>query len=404
MSLFSGRITLLDGATGTHMMAAGMPKGVCVEQWILEHPDPLRRLQREYALAGSDIIYAPTFAANRIGLARYGLEGKTAEINHRLISLSREGACVRRKGRPDAVVAASVTTTGLFCEPFGETSFAELIDIYTEQFMVFQQEGIPLIVGETLMTMADARAILLAAGRVGIPAAITITVEENGRTLSGMTLSAALITLQAMGAVAVGLNCSTGPTAMAVELEKAAPYAAVPLIAKPNAGLPGQENTPEEFCRSSRKLLQTHVGAIGGCCGTGPEHIRLLRSLLDEWGTAPSYLAEYPRVAVGASSIFKLPDEIRLSSSVAVDEDLCDAMMDAAPDEFDALLVRVESLEKGHALAMESHACPLPIAVEATLPEGLEAALRGIQGRALAVKADTPQLLEVAHRYGAIVL
>mgnify|MGYP002536185173 CR=1 FL=1 len=404
MSLFSGRITLLDGATGTHMIAAGMPKGVCVEQWVLEHPDVLRTLQREYALAGSDLIYAPTFAANRVGLARYGLEGHMAEINRRLVALSREGTAAHRPGRPDAVVVASVTTTGMFCEPFGEPPFAELIDVYTEQFAVLREEGIPLIVGETLMSMADARAILLAAGRVGLSAAVTITVEQNGRTLSGLTLSAALVTLQAMGAVAVGLNCSTGPAAMADELEKAAPYACVPLIAKPNAGAPGEESTPEEFCQSSQSLLKARAGAIGGCCGTGPEHIRLLRKMLDEGGNLPADCADCPHAAANGSAVFPLTQEVRLSAPVPVDDDLCDAMMDADPDEADALLVQVGSPEEGHALAMESHACPLPIAIEAASAEALEAALLEIQGRALVAGAHTPSLKEVACRYGAILL
>ncbi len=404
MSLFTGRITLLDGATGTHMIEAGMPKGVCVEQWIIDNPDALHRLQREYAMAGADLIYAPTFGANRVGLARYGLDHRMEEINRRLVALSREAADVHRPGRPAAVVAASVTTTGLFCEPFGDTSFAQLIDIYVEQFGVLKEAGIPLIVGETLMSMADARAILLAAGRVGLPAAITITLEESGRTLSGLTLSAALVTLQAMGAVAVGLNCSTGPAAMAAQLEQAASYAAVPLIAKPNAGKPGEENTPEEFCSSSVRLLEARAGAIGGCCGTGPEHIRRLRKLLDEEWDAPSHLAKYPRVAVQGSTLFPLPDAVRLSNPVVVDDDLCDALMDADPDEFDALLVRVDTPEQGHALGLEAHASPMPVAVEAASPEALEAALMGIQGRALVVGAGDAAQKTVARRYGAVTL
>lgn len=404
MSLFTGRITLLDGATGTHMMEAGMPKGVCVEQWILDHPDALRCLQREYALAGSDVIYAPTFGANRIGLARYGLERRMDEINRRLVALSREAVDVRRSGQPDVVVAASVSPTGLFCEPFGETSFEKLIEIYTEQFQVLKDAGIPLIVGETLMSMTDARAILLAADRVGLPAAITVTLEESGRTLSGLTLSAALVTLQAMGAVAVGLNCSTGPAAMAAQLEQAVSFAAVPLIAKPNAGRPGEENSPEEFCASSIRLLQARAGAIGGCCGTGPEHIRQLRRLIDEKWDVPSHLAIYPRIAAQGSVVFPLPDKVRLSAPVLVDDDLCDVMMDAEPEEIDALLIRVETPEQGRALGLEAHACPVPIAIETESVEALEAALMGIQGRALVVGANTPSLKQVACRYGAIPL
>ena len=404
MSVFSGRITLLDGATGTHMMAAGMPKGVCVEEWILEHPDVLKELQREYALAGSDLIYAPTFGANRVGLARYGLEGQMADINRRLIALTREAVEARRPGRPNAMLAASVTTTGLFCEPFGDTPFEELIDVYVEQFTLLREEGVPLIVGETLMSMYDARAILLAAKQVGLPAAITVTVEANGRTLSGMTLPAALVTLQAMGAVAVGLNCSTGPAAMAAELEQAAPYAAVPLIAKPNAGMPGEESTPEEFCQSCVKLLRARAGVIGGCCGTGPEHIRLLRELLDEDWESPPSLPQYPRVGSTGSAVVPLPDFVRLSEPVCVDDDLCDAMMDADPDEFDALLVRVETEAEGKTLGVESHACPLPIAVEAANAACLEASLREIQGRALVRGAHDEAMQRVARRYGAIVL
>ena len=270
---------LLDGATGTQLQQRGMPQGVCTETWVLEHPEALLDLQRAYVEAGSQVLMAPTFGANRANLAHHGITGKTAELNRALVALSKQAAGGR------ALVAADLSPTGLFIPPFGETPFDELVDIYVEQARACEEAGADLFVVETTMTMPEARAAVLAVKSVSDkPVWVTFTCDENGRTLSGTDVLAALIVMQGLGVSAFGLNCSTGPETMLEQLERLTPYATVPLIAKPNAGLPETEDgrtvyrcPPEEFVRYVDKMAAAGVRIFGGCCGTTPEHIAALK-------------------------------------------------------------------------------------------------------------------------------
>ena len=147
---------LLDGATGTNLMSAGMPIGVCPEAWILEHPEVLLQLQREYVEAGSNIVYAPTFTGNRIKLQEYGLEDRLEEINTSLVKLSKEAVAGK------ALVAGDMTMTGQQLFPLGEMMFEELVDIYKEQAKVLAAAGVDLFVVETMMSLQECRAAVLA--------------------------------------------------------------------------------------------------------------------------------------------------------------------------------------------------------------------------------------------------
>ena len=251
---------LLDGATGTELYKRGMPHGVCTEQWVLEHPDALLELQRAYVDAGSQVLIAPTFGANRVTLARYGLSGQVSVYNRRLAALTRKAAGGKAR------VAGDLAPTGKSIVPFGDASFEELVDIYTEQAAALEAAGVDLFLLETTMTMAEARAAVLACKSVSAkPVWVTFTCDENGRTLSGTDVLAALIVMQGMGVDAFGLNCCAGPAEMLEQLRRLTPYASVPLIAKPNAGLPQMVDgravyrcTPEELA-SYAAPLYSHV-------------------------------------------------------------------------------------------------------------------------------------------------
>ena len=223
----------LDGATGSNLMKRGMPSGVCPEKWILEHPDVLIGLQREYIEAGSNIIYAPTFTANRIKLEEYGLEGQIEEINQKLVELSKTAAAGR------ALVAGDVTMTGRQLAPMGNMDFEELVEVYKEQIRLLSKAGADLIVVETMMSLQETRAALIAAKEVcDLPVIATLTFEENGRTLFGTDAITAAITLEKLGAAAIGANCSTGPDKMVPLIRQIAEVVEIPVIAKPNAGMP----------------------------------------------------------------------------------------------------------------------------------------------------------------------
>lgn len=269
---------ILDGATGTNLQNAGMPVGVCPEQWILENPDVMVKLQEDYVAAGTNILYAPTFTANRIKLEEYGLQDRLEEMNRELIAISKRAA----KGR--ALVAADMTMTGQQLYPIGDLMFEDLVDVYKEQARVMAEAGADLFVVETMMSLQECRAAVLAIKEVcDLPVMVSLTYNPDGRTLYGTEPATATVVLQGLGADAIGINCSTGPEDMIEPVRQMAQFATIPILAKPNAGLPELENEKTvyrtdaaEFASWGKKLVEAGAAIIGGCCGTTPEHIRAL--------------------------------------------------------------------------------------------------------------------------------
>lgn len=269
---------ILDGATGTNLQKAGMPVGVCPEQWILENSEVIINLQRQYVEAGTKILFAPTFTANRIKLEEYGLEDALVSMNRELVALSRRAAGTQ------SYVAGDMTMTGQQLYPIGELQFEELVDVYREQAQVIYEAGADLFVVETMMSLQECRAAVLAIREIcDLPVMVSLTYNEDGRTLYGTDPATAVVVLQSLGVDAVGLNCSTGPEAMIDPVKRMAEYAVIPILAKPNAGMPMLENgetvyktTPEEFAAAGKQLVEAGASIIGGCCGTTPEHIRAL--------------------------------------------------------------------------------------------------------------------------------
>lgn len=270
---------ILDGATGSNLRKAGMPVGVCAEKWTLEHPEAILALQKAYVEAGSNIIYAPTFTANRINLSSYGLEGQLKEINTELVKLSKQAA----DGR--AYVAGDITTTGKVLEPKGDMSYQALFDVYAEQISALAEAGVDLIVAETMLTLEETTVALEAAQAVcDLPVMCSLTLEADGNLLYGGTVVEAFEALQELGAAAVGLNCSVGPNQLESVVSAMKAVAKIPVIAKPNAGMPTMDEhgvahydmAPAEFAASMKKLVWRGARVIGGCCGTDPEYIRAL--------------------------------------------------------------------------------------------------------------------------------
>ncbi len=313
--LWKSKTVILDGATGTNLQEAGMPVGVCPEQWILEHPQVLIDLQRAYVEAGTNILYAPTFSANRLKLREYGLEDRLAEMNRELVALSKQaaGVCggIGSEAEVGAVedvtrkvyVAGDLTMTGQQLYPIGELQFEELVDIYKEQAGVLLEAGVDLFVVETMMSLQECRAAVIAIREIcDLPIMVSLTYQTDGRTLYGTTPEIAAIVLQDLGADAIGINCSTGPEDMIAPVRKMAEYATIPVFAKPNAGLPRLENgktvfdtTPEEFAACGKKLVEAGAAFVGGCCGTTPAHIKALAEVLADV-KAPAPLAVKRRV------------------------------------------------------------------------------------------------------------
>lgn len=276
-------VILLDGATGSNLRKAGMPVGISSEEWVLKNPGVLQELQRAYVEAGSEIVYAPTFAANRISLKNFGLEKKVTEINSRLVKISKDAV------GNHALVAGDLTTTGQLLEPRGDLSYEMLYQAYQEQIKALADAGADLLVAETMLSVDETVVALDAAQSVcDLPVMCTLSLEADGTAMYGGNAVEAVVTLQEMGAAAVGLNCSVGPDQLEAVVANMKTVAQVPIIAKPNAGMPVINELGEalydmnarDFALHTKKLVELGAGIVGGCCGTTPEYIRCLAKLL----------------------------------------------------------------------------------------------------------------------------
>lgn len=397
---------ILDGATGTQLQKRGYQGDVSAEQWVLDHPDSIQDIQRRYVQAGSRVVYAPTFGANRQKLEERGIFNQTAEYNRRLVALSRQAVDTR------AWVAGDISPTGLFLAPLGEASFEELVDIYAEQAAGLEQAGVDLFVVETMMTLADARAAVLAIRSVSDrPIFVTFTCDESGRCLSGTDVAAALVVLQGMGVSAFGLNCSTGPEQMLKQLRRLRDYARVPLIAKPNAGMPvtvdgktTYDCTPEEFVRWVPDMLQAGTAIFGGCCGTDEDYIAALaRALKGAEFVRPA--PKYPDLLPAATEkdVCYLPVDAGHGAVVAGAEHMEDGLTEAMEDGFPMAAVAIDSWEDVDALADCQYMISKPLCLVCQQADLLEAALRVYQGRALYEGGlSEEELKPLAGKYGVI--
>ena len=397
---------ILDGATGTQLQSHGYTGAESAEEWVLAHPEVLTDIQRSYVDAGSRVLYAPTFSANRRKLAERGIVGQTAEINRRLVNLSRKAA----DGR--ALVAGDMSPTGLFVQPIGDTPFEEVVDIYTEQAAALEAAGVDLFVIETMMTLSDARAAVLAVRSVSDkPIFVTFSCSENGRSVSGTDVTAALTVLQGMGIDAFGLNCSTGPENMLCQLRRLREYALVPLIAKPNAGLPKLVNSktvydcpPEEFAAFVPQMLETGVAVFGGCCGTTAEHIAALQKALEGakiTPPAPLYADLLP--AATEQNCVYIPASAEHGEILRVTEDFEEDLSDALEEDDAVLAVRLETAEDVKTFIESTYMIRKPLCLVCEDAAVLESVLRAYQGRTLYEGSLPEQILRpLREKYGLI--
>lgn len=273
---------LLDGATGSNLQKAGMPRGCCTEQWILDNPQALTDLQRQYAEAGSRVLYAPTFQAQPIALERENLADRTEEVNARLAQLTRSAA-------PGCLVAGNLTTLATFTDSFDPENFDLLVENYSRQIRGLVDGGVDLLAAETLMYPLEAEAILTAAELEGVSTVMySFTMQPDGALFSGMDASKVLSELEDAGAAAVGFNCVAADLFTAGLVSKLRRRLKGPILCKPNAGIPviGSDNLPhypmepEEFAGILADCAQMGASILGGCCGTDPRFIAALKHTL----------------------------------------------------------------------------------------------------------------------------
>jgi len=431
----------LDGATGSNLVKAGMPSGVCPESWILENRDVLVDLQRQYVQAGTDILYAPTFTANRVKLAEYGIADRQSSMIRELVALSKEAASTAEDRR--VLVAGDLTMTGEQLKPMGNMELEVLIDIYKEQIRELEAAGADLLVVETMMSLGEARAALIAAKEVcGLPVMVTMTFEPDGRTLYGTDAKSAAIVLESLGACAVGVNCSTGPAAMRKIIEDMAGVTKdIPIIAKPNAGLPFLDEeghtcynmTAAEFVEEMKQLTAAGATILGGCCGTTPEFIRGLRDTfgkkvdvsVERRKEGIRYLtSERQTVSFGLDDGFIIVGErINPTGKKLLQAQLREGSMDKVlqfAEEQESGGARILDVNMGmsgidekammlRAIEEVSGVTNLPLSLDSSHVDVLEAALRHYPGRALVnsvsmEKEKLEKLLPIVKKYGAMFI
>lgn len=433
-------IIYLDGATGSNLVKAGMPSGVCPEQWILEHREVMLQLQKEYVQAGTNILYAPTFTANRVKLAEYHLEKNMSSMIHDLVAISKEAAA-DTPGHP-VYVAGDITMTGEQLRPMGKMELEDLIAIYKEQILCLVDAGADLLVVETMMSLAETRAALIAAKEVcALPVIATLTFEADGRTLFGTDAKTAAVVLESLGASAIGANCSTGPAQMEGIISDMVSVTTIPIIAKPNAGLPFLDENgttcynmeAEEFTEEMQVLVNAGATILGGCCGTTPEFIRQIH---DHFGTEARVTAARRPEGIRyltserithsfglEDGFFVVGERINPTGKKALQAQLREGNFEKViqfAEEQETCGAKVLDINMGmsgideklcmlRALEEVSGVTNLPLSLDSSYVEVLEAALRNYPGRALvnSVSLETEKfekLLPIVAKYGAMFI
>lgn len=431
---------ILDGATGSNLQEHGMQAGDCPETWILEHPDVFVELQKGYIRAGSDVLYAPTFTCNRIKLAEYGLADRQRELTMQLVELSKRA--VSESGTDRKIyIAGDMTMTGEQLYPVGTLPFEELIGVYKEQALILREAGVDLFAVETMMSLQECRGALLAIRETcgeDVPVLVTLTFQEDMRTLYGTSPETAVIVLEAMGVDAVGLNCSTGPDKMTEIVERMSKVAGIPLVVKPNAGLPqlvdgrtvyGME--PDEFADAMMPLADLGATVLGGCCGTTPEHIRCLkerlsakRAVMPEDKKIRALTNERNFVNIELDGAFSIVGErINPTGKKALQEELREGKLDLV------VSMAEEQVEKGakvldvnmgmngideKAMMLRvinelTLAVDVPLSIDSSYVDVIEQALRIYPGRALINSISLEpekfeKLIPAAKKYGAMFI
>ncbi len=278
MQLFDKLPLILDCASGTEMQKHGLKPGECSEKWILENPEPLMELERGCVEAGSDIIYAPTFGANKLLLSKHGLEKNVRDYTLRLVELSQKAVGGK------AFIAGDMAPTGAVLEPYGDMERETLFEVFEEQARCLEEAGVDLFVVETQLSGEEALVTVEAVKSVSKkPILVSFTSTENGRTFFGEKFSDLLLTMQEQGVSAFGVNCVGDFELLKKLVTEMKAVSKIPLIVKPNAGIPLSENgkniyklSPEDFAEHMAELNALGASLLGGCCGTDIRHIAAL--------------------------------------------------------------------------------------------------------------------------------
>lgn len=424
-------IMLLDGAEGTYLQNNGMERGVCPELFATQHPDLVREMHKKYIAAGSKAVFTFTLGGNSGKLSDFGISADTVKINRLLAEYAAEAA------GEEAFVGGDIGSTGTFLAPLGDLQFEQAVDIYKQQITALVEGGADFIVIETMIDIQETRAAVIAAKECcDLPVVASMTFDGSGRTLTGTSPAAAAITLISAGADVVGMNCSTGPAEMLPFVRSMKEVSSVPLIVKPNAGMPcivhGKTHfdlSCADFTKYIKPLCEAGANLIGGCCGTDPEFIRAAAEEIKTLKPLP-WLQKLPPAITSVSDEVYIGREFRVIGeriNPTGKPKLKEALRNG--DYYEVLDMAREQKENGahmldvnvgmpeidetktmkeaiEAIAVQSK---LPLSIDSSKPEVLEQALRIYPGRALvnslSTKAESiKKLLPLVKKYNAMFI
>ena len=356
------RPLIFDGATGTQLQKRGMPAGSCSEKWLLEHPEAID-FQTKYVHSGADAVYAPTFGANRVLLGRHGLGDKVAEYNRILVELSRKavGESVR--------VGGDISSTGLVYGSADEEQFDELVDVYTEQAEALEEVGVDFYAVETQIALSEARAAVTAVKQVSDkPVLVSFTMSPAGRSFAGGLLSSALLSLSDMGIDAFGINCVDDPELIARTLQELRAMTDLPLLVKPNAGLPEMIGdkavynlSPVTMGEMAERFFALGADLFGGCCGSDENHIAAISAAV-AGRTPEKHPAPTGEWVCSEYALLPLTDGLK-EAEAELDNDFEENGAEREKEGAEVLHLHVQNEEQLHILLSSQGAVKLPLRV-----------------------------------------
>ncbi|SMO44068.1 5-methyltetrahydrofolate--homocysteine methyltransferase [Balnearium lithotrophicum] len=427
------KIWVLDGAMGTMLMKKGMDVNYAPELLNVKHPEVLMEIHEEYIEAGADIIETNTFGSNRIKLSHYGLEDRVKELTKAGVRLAKEAS----RGR--ALVALSVGPTGVFVEPVGDYSFDEIKDVFKEQIEAGAEAGADLILIETMSDTKEAKAAVVAAQEIcDLPVLVSMTYQEDGRTLLGTPPEVSAAIFEGFNVSAVGANCSLGPESFVNLVRRMASVTETPIVVYANAGLPVLKDgktiypePPEVFGEYAVKLVEAGANIVGGCCGTTPEHIRAIKEAVKDLKPVKRNPIRGLKVASRTKLVFigtghptrmigerinptgkkRLQDSLKRGDFSIVKEEAKKQTEEGA----DLLDVNVgvpgidEPKAMKEAVRTVIETTDLPIVIDSKDPKAVEEALKMCDGRPIVNSCsgevkDIKNILPLVKKYGANVL
>lgn len=398
---------LTDGAAKTNLWLDGMPMYSCPAQWMLENLDRVQKLQRRFLQAGSALLCTPTAQADADSLKQWDQQQNSDDYNERLACLTVESC---REANPHALAAGVIAPLQLQAEPFGETPFFDLINLYARQAFALKRGGVDLLLADTMTTLSQSRAAILGCRQTGLPVMVTMNVEEDGETCMGSDLVSALITCQKLGAVAFGLSCCDRPEKLYGHIEEIAPYAKVPIIVRPRAGEDFDKLlSPQEMAEQMKGLLQRGATILGGCCYTTPEHIEAIGRMMQTFDFSAVRRQredEDTILMAGATEPYFLDEYFEQTEPVYCRRDMSDELLELEESGADVATIRIETVDDAYNFALNAHMLHMPVSFYSDSEEALEMALLMYNGCAFVdsrSELDEPILDALAKGYGATV-